>query len=156
MPKKRICKTPFIVSGILAVLLSVSLFTLWSFFGNVEKSLTAAADISLSQIEYITVRYQGPSGASQVKKITEADAISRIYDSLSRTRVKKRVRFGSGQSSAKNSIYLKLKSSETVCISDTGNKFKTQNSGPLSAFFVCYYDVENVLEFSKVLSTFTA
>jgi len=157
MPQKRTRKTPFVLAGILGLTVIVSVLSLWTVFGNVADSLAAAADISLSQIEYITVRVENDGGVSQVKKITAPEEISRIYNSLSHISVKKRVSFGTEAMPSDNSISLKLKDKNGIIrICDSGNRFAAQNSGPLSAFFVCYYDVADPNEFSQTVSNFAA
>ncbi len=155
MPQKKVKKAPFVLLSILVMVSVVSIVSIWSVFGSGVRSLTAAADISLSQIEYVTLRYQGENGTSQVKKITEAGEIESIYTLLSSTKVSKRVSFGLDQKSDHNSISVKLKSGEVVAISSS-NRFEGQNRGPLSAFFVCYYDVVNIDEFKETVSHYAA
>jgi hypothetical protein len=155
MPQKKVKKAPFVLLSILVLVAVVSVVSIWSVFGHAMRSLTDAADISLSQIEYITLRYQGENGASQVKKITEAGEIESIYSLLSSTKVSKRVSFGLDQKSDHNSISVKLKSGEVVAISSS-NRFEGQNRGPLSAFFVCYYDVVSPAEFEETVSHYAA
>lgn len=157
MPQKKIRKSPIILLASLSLVLLVCACFVWTVFGSAAASLAAAADVSLSQIEYITVRYEDENGNSQVKKITSEEEIERLYASLSNMHVKKRVRFGLEASQAHSSISLKLKDkSGTVRISDSSNHFAAQNKGLLSAFFICYYDVENPKEFLDTVSDFAA
>ncbi len=155
MPQKKVKKAPFVLLSVLVMAVLVAALSLWSVFGHAMRSLTDAADISLSQIEYITLRYQGENGTSQVKKITEAGEIESIYAQLSNTKVSKRVSFGLDAYNSKNSISVKLKSGEVVALSSS-NRFEGQNSGPLSAFFVCYYDVVSPAEFEETVSHYAA
>lgn len=155
MPQKKIKKAPFVVPCVLLTLTLVLGVYLFSVFGRAIDYLTNAADISLSQIECITLRYQNQDGTSQVKKITEQDDIKDIYSLLSKTKVSKRVSFGLDSYDDASSISVKLKNGEVVAISGS-NRFDKQNSGPLSAFFVCYYDVVNLDEFRETVSNYTA
>lgn len=155
MPQKKIKKTPFVLLSVLVMAVLVAALSVWSIFGHAMRTLTDAADISLSQIECVTLRYQGENGTSQVKKITEQSDIEEIYSLLSSTRVTKRVSFGLDAYTDKNSISVKLKSGDVVSIGSS-NRFDSQNSGPLSAFFVCYYDVVNIDEFRETVSHYAA
>ncbi len=155
MPQKKVKKAPFVLLSVLVLVAVVSAVSIWSVFGSGVRSLTEAADISLSQIEYITLRYEKENGTSQVKKITEQSDIEDIYSLLSSTRVTKRVSFGLDAYTDNSSISVKLKSGEVVAISSS-NRFEKQNSGPLSAFFVCYYDVVSPAELEETVSHYAA
>ncbi|MEE1280098.1 MAG: hypothetical protein UHH95_04620 [Oscillospiraceae bacterium] len=155
MPQKRIRKTPIILAAMLVAVLALSALLFWSVYGNTAPSLLSAADISPSQIEFATVRVRDENGALRLKKISSENEISRLCDSLSQVDVEKRLSFGTDAESSFSSISLKLKGkSGLVRLSGSGNCFKRQNSGLLSPFFVCYYDVTDGNKFSELINSF--
>ena len=155
MPQKRIRKTPIILSCLLCATVLLGALCVWSVFKNSSCSLLSAADISLSQIEYASIRVKDENGALQLKKICSESEISRLYNCLSQVSAHKRVSFGTDAESSPCSISLKLKGkSGLVRLSGSGNCFEKQNSSLLSPFFVCYYDVTDGNKFSELINSF--
>ncbi len=157
MPQKRIRKTPIVLAVIGSLVLILSVSIVWSIFGNAASTLISAADLSLTEIEYATVRVRDEKGSLKLKKISSEQELLNLYDSLSHVEVEKRVSFGTSASAASGSISVKLKGERgLVRLSSSGNCFSAQNSGLLSPFFVCYYDVTDGQEFSELINSLTA
>lgn len=157
MPQKRIRKTPIILAAVACAIFMLCSAIIWSLFGNTAPTLISAADISLSEIEYATIRVHDKSGALSLKKISSKEELSRLYDSLSHLNVKKRISFGTDAETSVSGISVKLKGeSGLVRLCSMGNCFKEQNSSLLSPFFVCYYDVSDGQEFTELISSFEA